>query len=120
MLTLRRAVMFSIINPIVLSVLCSFEIMYGANRRVVNTAACLLANQAHFIQHLETVAKQTHLAALVVVPSDRNLFQVQTCAESQVQQLHIKSEAIDRRRFNQRPAHAHAKSFKAALRVPEW
>ena len=36
-----------------------------------------------------------------------------------IQQLHIKTEAIDCRSFNNRPADAHAKSLEATLRVPE-
>src|ERR1044072_6767028 len=115
MLTLRRAVMVLIIGRISLFL----ELVDGADRRIINSAARLLPDQSHLVQHLKAVGKQSYLAALVVVPAHRNLFESQTGAKSQIQQLDIKSKPIDRSSFDQRPAHAHAKSFEAALRVPE-
>src|SRR4051794_12800771 len=94
--------------------------MHSLDGAVVNAAARLLPDQTHFIQHLETVAEHANLASLVVVPSHRNLFQLQSRAKSQVQQFNVKSKPIDSRCLDERSAHAHAKSFEAALRVPEW
>src|SRR5688572_20951065 len=93
--------------------------MHRANGRIINTPPCLLADQPHFINHLETVAHHAYLAAFVVVPSHGNFFQFQARTKSEIEQLHVKAKPIDRRCFNQRLADAHAKSFETALRVPE-
>src|ERR1700752_1145014 len=93
--------------------------MHGANRGVVNSAACLLPDQADLVHHLKAVSKQGDLAAVIVVPTHRNLFELQTRTISEIQQLDVKSKPVDRGGFDKRPAHAHAKSFEATLRVPE-
>src|ERR1041385_7986520 len=91
--------------------------MHRTNRAIVNTPACLLPDQINLIHHLEAVAEQRDLAAFVVVPPHRNLFQIQTRAKGEIKQLHIKPKAIARRCFDQRAAHTHPKSLEATLRV---
>src|ERR1051325_5080394 len=93
--------------------------MYCANGVVVNAATRLLPDQTPLIHHLETIAEHADFAPLVVVPSNRNLFQLQSRAKRQVQQFNVKPKPIDSRCLDKRPAHAHTKSFEAALRVPE-
>src|ERR1043165_4633304 len=93
--------------------------MNGANRGVVNATPRLLPDKAHFTQHPKTVARQTHRTAFVVIPTHRHFLQSQPCAKSEIQQFDVKSEAIDRCGFDQRPAHAHAKRLEATLRIPE-
>ena len=93
--------------------------MYGAKCGVVNSAARLLPYQSHLVQHLETVADDVDLAALVVVPAHGDLFQIQTGAKREVQQFHIETKAVHRCCFNEGPAHAHTKRLEATLRVPE-
>src|SRR5215218_7349460 len=93
--------------------------MYRANGGIVNPAAGLLPDQINLVHHLEAVAEQSHLATLVVVPTHRNLFQVQTRAKGEIEKLHVKPEPVDCRCFDQRAAHAHSKRFEPALRVPE-
>src|SRR5213075_166020 len=112
MLTLRRAVMAPILRTLL-------QFVHGANGRVVNTASSLLPNQAHLIQHFETVADHADFASLVMVPAHGDFFQSQARAKSQIKQLHVKPEAIDSRGFHQRPANTHAKGFETTLRVPE-
>ena len=45
-------------------------VVHGANGSVVDTATGLLPNESNLAQHLETVAEQTDLASLVMVPSN--------------------------------------------------
>ena len=53
-----------------------------------------------------------------MVPADWDLLQSQTRAVRLVQQLDVEPEAIDGSGIDERPAHAHAECFEAALRVP--
>src|ERR1041385_8813058 len=121
MLTLSRAVMagkyYRSNDPKRSSILLNF--VYRANRRVVNSAARLLPDQPHFIQHLETIAEQGHLAAFVVIPAHRHFLQSQPRAVRDVKQLDVKTKPIDRGCLDERATHAHAKRLEPALRVPE-
>ena len=54
-----------------------------------------------------------------MVPANRNLADMQTGAMRQIKQLDIKREAVDPRRFKNRPTRIEAKGFKSALRVPK-
>src|SRR5687767_2306700 len=45
-------------------------VVHGANGSIVDAATGLLPNESNLAQHLETVAEQTDLASLVMVPSN--------------------------------------------------
>jgi predicted component of type VI protein secretion system len=94
------------------------QIMHGANRAIVNPAARLLPDQSHFVHHLETVAEQTNLAALVVVPTHRHFFQFKparnarySSSTSNPNRSTVAASTADGTRSCER--------FEAALRVPE-
>ena len=53
-----------------------------------------------------------------MIPAHGNLAQSQAGEMSEIDPFHVKTEALDLRSFDQRPAHIHAKGFEPALRVP--
>src|SRR5712692_9875750 len=86
---------------------------------VVNAASDSTPNAPYFINHAKAVAQNGHLARCVMIPAHGNLAQPQAGKMRETDQFDVKAEAIDLRRFDQRPAYVHAKGFEAALRVPE-
>jgi hypothetical protein len=64
--------------------------------------------------------KETHLAALRMVPADRNFPDAQSGALRQIKQLHIKSETLDASGFDNRATNIEAERLETALRVPKW
>src|SRR5207244_8597763 len=93
--------------------------MHAFDRAIINSAACLLPNASHLAQHFQTIAGHVNFAALGMVPAHGNFLEPQTGAVSDIKQLHVETETIDGRTFDNRPAGAHAKSFEATLRVPK-
>src|SRR6266498_3659711 len=57
--------------------------------------------------------------SLSMIPTHWNFLETQTRAISDIQQLHVETETIDRCSLNNWTAGTHAKSFEATLRIPE-
>src|SRR5260370_29518696 len=91
----------------------------GADGLTVDSAVNFAADASPFVKHAKAVAHNRNLAGGIVIPADRDFAQPQMRQIGQVNQFHIESKAINLRRFDQRPADVHAKSFEPALRVPE-
>src|SRR6266849_403032 len=87
----------------------------GADGLTVDSAFNLAADTTHFIKHAKAVAHDRDLAGGIVIPADRDFAQPQMRQIGEVNQFHIESKAINLRRFDQRPADVHAKSFEPAL-----
>ncbi|OLE35002.1 MAG: hypothetical protein AUI36_27595 [Cyanobacteria bacterium 13_1_40CM_2_61_4] len=66
-----------------------------ANCFAVDAAINFATDAPDFIHHAETVAHYGHLAARIVIPTDRNLAQAQAGEMGQVDQLNVETEPID-------------------------
>ena len=88
-------------------------------RAIGSIAPTCVAQLDDFAQHTQAIVNQMDLASFVMVPSHRNLTQPQAGAARQVEQLDIKTESIDSRRFDNRTALRHLECFETTLRVPK-
>src|SRR4029453_1156912 len=77
------------------------------------------AQRNHLPQHAKAVAEKANFTAFGMVPTHWNFANPQTRSMREIEQLHVECEAVDPRRFKNRPARLKAKRFKSALRVPK-
>src|SRR5258706_785037 len=94
-----------------------------ADRFTVFSGVSRATNPAHLINHAQAItrviSRSIQRSARTVIPAHRDFSQPEPRQVCEINQFHIKTEAVDLGGFNQWAADIHPKSLESALRVPK-